>query len=149
MKFHSLFYSLKVWLSSVLLAPLICILVQWWFDPNSIGVEAFSWLYPIVVFSELILSLLTWFLFWGIIEISGIFLMNRLIQRWLIFISSVILSASTLLLLCWPITRHSFNDIFFDVGLCNCICIGAGCWVFRLGPRQPNSKVQPDLSGPL
>jgi hypothetical protein len=134
MKFYSLFYSLKVWLSSVLLAPLIYIFIQSWVDFNSVTADTFSAFYPIVVFAELIFSLFTWLIFWGVIEVSGIFLMNRLTRKWVIFISSVILSASTFLLLCWPVTRHSFNDIFFDVGLCNCVCIGAGCWFFRLRP---------------
>lgn len=128
-----MFYSLKVWLSSVFLAPLIYILIQWLGSPHRFESTAIISLYPIIILFELIFSFFTWLIFWAIIEISGMFLMNRLIRRWLIFIIAIILAASTFLVLCWPVARFSFNDIFFDVGLCNCVCIGAGCWFFRLG----------------
>lgn len=134
MKFYSLFYSLKVWLSSVFLAPLVYLFIQWWFSSKHNYADPIFELYPIMVFFELIFSFFIWAIFWGIIEISGMFLMNSLIRKWLIFIVAILLAASTFLVLCWPVTYSSFNDIFFDVGLCNCVCIGSGCWFFRLSP---------------
>ena len=141
MKFYSLFYSLKVWLSSVFLAPLIYLFIQWWLGSKQISSDPIFKLYPIMVFFELIFSFFIWAIFWGIIEISGVFLINKLIRKWLIFISSIILAASTSLVLCWPVSRHSFNDIFFDVGICNCVCIGAGCWFFKLGPARSKTNL--------
>jgi len=135
MKFYSLRYSLKVWLSSVFLSPLVYLFIQWWFSSKRIYADTIFELYPMMVFFELLFSFFTWAIFWVIIEISGMFLMNRRIRRWLIFIFSVILATSTFMVLCWPVTRISFNDIFFDVGLCNCVCIGVGCWFFRLEPK--------------
>jgi hypothetical protein len=140
MKYYSLRYSLRVWLTSVLLAPLIYIIVQWVLSSNRFDPDSVLGFYPIIVFFELIFSFVTWLIFWGITELTAIFLMKKSLRKWLMFIAGISLTAGTFLLFSLPVNSFSFNDISFDLMLSNCFCIGIGSWYFRLGPggSSPN-----------
>jgi hypothetical protein len=73
-------------------------------------------------------------IFWGFIKLTTIFLINNKLRKWVIFIVGILLTVGTFLILAKPENSFSFDDDLFTMMICNCICIGGGCWVFRLGP---------------
>ena len=135
MKFYSFNYTLKVWLTSVLLAPLIYSAAQHFVglqQPDDGDVLA---LYPIIVLLELILSFITWLVFWGITALCLRFLSSTRRQKQLLFAAGIILTINTFILIAFPENGFSISDIWFDLMLCNCLCIGAGSLIYKLKPK--------------
>ena len=134
MKFYSLRYSLRVWLSSVMVAPLIYIIIQSYTGADKFNSDAGMGMYPIIVLIEVMFSFATWLVFWGITELTAIYLTKPLIRKWLLFGVAMLATIGTFLLIARMDIRISIHDITFDMMLSNCLCIGAGCWFFSLGP---------------
>lgn len=133
-RFDSLIYSLKVWLSSVAISPLIYLILNACFSQMRGGFFEQLEIYPMFVLFEVIFSFVTWLIFWAIVEVTRI-LPSSFSRKLIIFIFSIILSMGTVLALFASEMRFSLSDMIFDFGIANCICIGAGCWFFRLGPK--------------
>lgn len=133
MTYHSLRYSLKVWLSSVFLAPLIYDIIQFFFNRSQ--PDTITNLYPVVILVELIFSFFTWLTFWGITVIARRFLDKRYLRRILLSVIGIILTIGTFVLITFPNILISINDIAFSLTLSNCICIGIASVAFNLDPR--------------
>lgn len=136
MTINTFLYSLKVWLTSVAVAP-VFILFAFSLNNNlgyhSIGEQLENYLTSYFIFAilELVLSFLTWITFLIIIQVTTFLTLSPLLKRLLIFICAIILTATTLLLL-FPL---DFSNIQFEditILLSNCFCIGAGCWFYKL-----------------
>jgi len=138
MTYHSLRYSLKVWLSSVFLAPLIYDIIQFFF--NRAQPDAVTNLYPVVILFELIFSFFTWLIFWGITVITRRFLDQRYLRRILLSVIGIILTIATFVLITFPNIPISINDIAFSLTLSNCICIGIASLAFNLDPQIDYEK---------
>ena len=128
----SLSYSLKVWLSSVVIAPLIYSLASWLISINHFDPDSSIDLYPIMLLFELILSFCTWLAFWCITGITRVSPLNKYSRRLILSAAGIILTIGTFLafsLITYPVKP---NDIFFMLMLSNCLCIAVGCWFFKL-----------------
>ena len=130
MKYHSLFFSLKVWLSSVFIAPLIYSVLVLSLTPGKSSSFAGFAIYPVMILFELIFSFITWLIFWAVTVLISTRLKDWRLRKYAILFSGIILTIGTFLLFLEPGNTFSFDDIFFDMMLCNCFCIGAGCWLF-------------------
>jgi len=117
MTYRALNYSLKVWLTSVLIAPIMLfmfLVIETYLQPSTHG---------------LTYSNTGWYLtFWGFVEVSIIFNITPLLRKLLIFLIGVSLSIGTSALLQSPFI---IDDFFFVAMICNTICIGLGCWLYK------------------
>jgi len=126
-------YTLKVWLTSVLIAPISVVLLLL---SNGAPTEKsfvdllhpMFILYLSIVLFELTLTLIIWLIFWltvHLIMISKIESKNRIL--W-IFIAGLCLS----IICCMPFLLESCSESLFVVPLmCNCFCIAMGIWLYR------------------
>lgn len=129
---YSFYYSLKVWLFSVFLAPLIYIIAESIYNPGAFISEPAIEIYILTVLFELAFSFITWLIFWMIIVIAIKYLSNKIIIKWLIFILGIILTVLTFISLSSGENPFSFHDIYWGIMLYNCLCIGIGTWLFGL-----------------
>lgn len=133
MKNPSFRYSLKVWLSSVFVAPLIYIIAVWCFSSNNYDPKPEFELYPIFIFFELIFSFVTWLIFWLIIELAKPYAENNTRKKWLIFTAGIVLTTCNFLPFMLPLDHTLYSNMFFHLMLSNCFCIGGGSLFFKLG----------------
>lgn len=133
-----LIYSLKVWLTSVLISPIIFILIEITFktrsfiDVNSVlGFIAYSIPYGLV------LSIPSWLLFFACIYNISKFIRNLLTIRLI-----VTLVGSVLSLLSFYIIFHRDDDTTGVIpwALSYCIIIIAGSWFYAFNANVTESK---------
>ena len=136
MTYRALNYSLKVWLTSVLIAPIMLfmfLVIETYLQPSTHGLTYSNtgWyltFYITIVLYELMFLALTMLIFWGFVEVSIIFNITPLLRKLLIFLIGVSLSIGTSALLQSPFI---IDDFFFVAMICNTICIGLGCWLYK------------------
>jgi hypothetical protein len=145
MKYDTLSYSLKVWITSVLLAsmlfqipPLFKHISTLADIPNSL----FGYLIMCVFTSFLgfIFSFITWIMLWlGILIITN-FTLNSKIRTWLIFFTGALLAIGTLILIflrfgvCDVISEY--HDHIYLIP-CTSVSIGFAVWYHNLNPSNP------------
>jgi membrane protease YdiL (CAAX protease family) len=138
MKRQPLFYTLKVWLWSATISPVIAAALQFYYYHGDLKKVDFLTIYPIILVVEVLLTFLIWLLFWAINAICSNIIANDNTYRLAASTIGLIIAAS----LCW-LTRDSnmplFEDPPFDVAFANCLCIFAGCWYFDIGKSAPNT----------
>ena len=131
-------YSLKVWLTSVVLAPVLLHLIMYYRGEVNSLLEAFG---ESIVFSlfELFFSFITWLMFSVIIMVILVLEGKQTLKIWLIFIAGVLLTIGTFLatILSPQDLRGNSNPVFLILMLCNCACIGWGTWFYKLKPVTP------------
>jgi uncharacterized membrane protein HdeD (DUF308 family) len=135
MNFRALDFTLRVWLTSVLVAPAIYIIVQWYVDSiNNVANREYlnPFMYLMVVIFELIFSFVIWLIFWGIVEAVVFYCHTKELQRWLIFISAMILTIVPLALLGDFESVIDYKNWMFTPMVANALCIGCGCWLYKL-----------------
>ncbi|MGZ3751970.1 MAG: hypothetical protein ACXVB0_22030 [Mucilaginibacter sp.] len=132
MSYYSLFYSLKVWLSSVLLAPIIFIIKNCCFNGLPADPESIAQVYFIMAIISGILSFITWLTFWGITVITGRYFANMLQRKLILSFAGIFLTITTFVLIFTSDYASPFSGLPLDVMLSNCFCIGAFCWLYKL-----------------
>ncbi|WP_428330492.1 hypothetical protein [Mucilaginibacter sp.] len=136
MNVNPFLYSLKVWLSSVVVAPFFYLIIQYYVRPIHTQDIADSTLSPLsnyffFTFLELILSFLTWVAFTILVYIIVGLCLKHPLRIWLLFAAGIILTFATFLLIGFPI-EFKYDDPFFYLPFCNSFCIGWGIWFYRL-----------------
>lgn len=134
MKYYSFNYSLKVWLTSVLAAPVLYSIAQHYLQLHQDDDGSILQVYPIIIMIEAGLSFAGWLVFWGITALSQRFLAGSTRKKNLLFAVGMLLTINVFVLSPLRNGDFAFNDIAFDLMLCNCLCVGAGCFIFRLEP---------------
>ncbi|ASU35808.1 hypothetical protein [Mucilaginibacter xinganensis] len=134
MKCNSLTYSLNIWLTSVVVAPVLFLIVTSTMKGshliNAVDVPESISICCLLMLVQLIFSLLTWLLFMLIIKAIVNLCDYERLWKPLIFITGILLTAGSF--------RAVFSDIFsnadelFYLMLCNCVCIGAGTLFYKL-----------------
>jgi len=134
MKCNSLTYSLNIWLTSVVVAPVLFLIITSTMNGqhliNAVDVAESVSLCCLLMLVQLIASSLTWLLFMLIIKAIINLCDYERLWKPLIFITGILLTAGSF--------RAVFSDIFYNVDeflylmLCNCVCIGAGTWIYKL-----------------
>ena len=141
MKHNLLRYSLSVWLTGVVVSPLIFILILFCEDaikPSTIDQLLFPglFIYPILVLAELLLSFITWIIFHELTRLTITFSVKPKTRTWLLFIVGILLTAGTctiILLELGMFNKGEGNDGTY-LALCNCACIGWGTVHYKLKP---------------
>lgn len=124
-------YSLKIWLCSVFISPLIYIAIIYITNsPPNINPSPESYFYIVLV--ELVLSFLTWLIFFLIIWLIGMFHTDLKLKKSLTAIIGVLLTIGTFFVLSAIPDSFSYDNILFNLLICNCLFIGAGSLLFRL-----------------
>ncbi|PAW93102.1 hypothetical protein CKK33_06190 [Mucilaginibacter sp. MD40] len=134
-RFHELAYSLKIWATSVLLAPLICFLIEAivhssvFFSVN----EALS-CYPYIVIFGGMCSFFTWIIFFLLIRLSVTVIKSIRLIKYVIAATGVVLTFLTILIPVWLLSDSPFelNIAMIELLAGNCICIVGGSLIYEL-----------------
>jgi hypothetical protein len=137
MTFNTIKYTLKVWITSVLFAPVLFILLsaiinQLGFKSVLKSIPAEVMVYIAYVAFELVLSSVTWILFWLITVLWALIPFEPVVRKWFIFLTGLILTIGTFMA---TLLHSNFFDIHNNdviLMLANCFCIGFGVWYFKL-----------------
>jgi|SRR6185437_2890256 len=130
-------YSLKVWLTSVVLAPVLLHVIMYYRGEVNSLPEAFA---DSLVFSLFeFFSFITWLVFSVVIMVILALAGKQTLKIWLIFIAGILLTAGTFLatILSPQDLCGNSNPMFLILMICNCACIGWGTWFYKLKPVTP------------
>jgi uncharacterized membrane protein HdeD (DUF308 family) len=137
MIYYSLSYSSKVWLSSVFLAPLIFMAIDYCFHPKPTDSDSIIQIYFIITVLTMVFSIVTWLIFWGAATLACYYIPGRIKRKLITCFSGIILTIITFILLfLQDDVRISVNDPIIHMTLSNCLCIGAGSLFYNLGPDE-------------
>ena len=137
MKHNSFLYSLKVWLTSVVLSPVIYVLllairqVADLREMLNTGIWMISE-YIIFVVAQFIFSFITWILFVAVILISARISMAQTFRKWIIFFAGIGLTVATFILMLSPFDLFNDANGLINLMYANCFCIGWGVWYYNL-----------------
>ncbi|SDE54855.1 hypothetical protein SAMN05216464_107119 [Mucilaginibacter pineti] len=130
---NSFIYSLKIWLTSVFLAPLIYIVVtsfkENYQDLGTLISNQFS-NYVMCVFFGSLFSFFTWVLFFLTVKITTLHASSIKQSKSIISLIGALLTVGTFALFLSP--SISIHDDFFYLMVGNCICISGGSWFYKL-----------------
>jgi hypothetical protein len=135
MKSNSFIYSIKVWLTSVAIAPVIYLLIEsclkrdYYPSITDYMNEEISKYAMCVLFGG-IFSLLTWVLFFLIIKGIILFYPSADQVKYVIIVLGVLLTTATFAVFLPPV--FNVHNEFFYLMLANCICIAGGSWFYKL-----------------
>jgi len=128
----NLLYSLKIWLTSVLLAPIfyltIMVLKDWGGTQHA---GAAGEMYFLLIIFGFVFSFITWFIFFILIMLITSYAPNEITARWIICITGVIMVVVTFMLTIFKNGIANDGDFIYLVAT-NCFCIGAGPWIYKL-----------------
>ncbi|MFD0763473.1 hypothetical protein ACFQZI_01320 [Mucilaginibacter lutimaris] len=147
MKANPFLYSLKIWLTSVALAPLMFLVVEAsMFGKSYRTIETFFdqqiETYAICVVFGGIFSIITWLLFFLLIAtITSNFPVNRW-MKYIIASIGVVLTFGTFAVF-FPVF-DVYNE-FFYLMVSNCICIAAGSLYYQLHAPEEHDDLQLDM----
>lgn len=141
MKVHTILYSLKVWATSVFVAPVLFFIasaLRLFPQFNGMFRSFFAELtmYPVYVLFGLVLSFVTWLIFWFTIAIWELIPFTPLVRTWFICLTGILLTIITFIATLIPVNFFNVNNNDFILMLSNCICIGFGTWYFKLQPES-------------
>jgi hypothetical protein len=139
MKNDILIYSLKVWLTSVVVAPLLFLTAMLIkdglrFSSQTDLLRTGICLYLLYIAFGLFFSIITWLVFWLLIELVVFYILKPAIMCWIIFFTGISLTAATFLLATiffFPIGLV-VDPAFLVLMLCYCFCIGCGVWLYKI-----------------
>jgi hypothetical protein len=138
MKYNTFTYSLKVWLTSVVAAPLLSVIIMYLkLIPGS--ADGFDFIYSgpelYLVFTAFgfLFSFATWVAFWIITKAATLYVSQPVLMRWLIFAAGILLTTATFCIV-FPHDLFQVNSVFRILMVCNCACIGGGVWFYKLKP---------------
>lgn len=134
MAYRNLKFSLKVWLTSVIVAPALYTGIEAYIDSlnNTYSQIYFNLIiYMFMVGLEFILSFIIWIMFWAITEAIIYCNPHNDVKRWLIFIVAILLAILPFIVLVGlPLLINPGSDMFIPM-LANAFCIGCGCWIYK------------------
>lgn len=139
---YSFLYSLKIWLSTVCVAPVFLIISLLFPDRDNFDASAII-VYPVLIALELMYSLLTWLIFWVAIELIIRATGQNIPRRCVISILGIVLTLLTfrMLISFEEATTDSFLMILL---LSNPACIALGSWYFNIEPKNtPDTLTDP------
>jgi len=146
MKHNAFIYSLKVWLTSVLAAPALFVLISFlidgtdkWgiFNENSNG----PFFYFIFVIFGFIFSFITWITFLLTIVLIKRYCTDDQLKKWLICFSGILLTIATFCLVMGPKDLFNDSDGFSNLMYANCACISWGVWFYKLRTAPPEQEI--------
>ena len=135
MQSNVLSYSLKIWLTSVILAPVIYLIIDSCSKTYSnLNLNDFIdqqiQAYMACTFFGAIFSVLTWVLYYLVMKVIMLFYPTAYIAKITFATLGALLTAGTFKLVL-PETFNA-NDDFFPLMVANCICIASGALFYNL-----------------
>ena len=134
MQSNSFLYSLRIWLTSVGLAPVIYLLIRWYTERNDHSslndyLSGQITIYAICLVFGGIFSVITWVIFIFVIEmlVRCFPLLPQL--KLIIALAGMLLTIGTFSLF---FSFPGFGNELFYLMLSNCICIAAGSFFYKL-----------------
>ncbi|TWR24029.1 hypothetical protein FPZ43_18650 [Mucilaginibacter pallidiroseus] len=135
MKTNALTYSLKVWLTSVAIAPIAYLVAEFGFKEHFYSGAAaclnqMLYTYPVLILVGGIFSLLTWLLFFLTVAVILTFYLPDKQIKYVIAIFGVIFTVATF----WLLFSEGLqpNSEFFPYMIANCVCIAGGALFYDL-----------------
>ncbi len=143
-------YSLKVWLTAVVVAPLLILLIFFILSYSSIiqyteAIRSGLYMYLFCVVFELIFSSITWLIFTIVVGLVLSIRSSGIQKTWIIFVTAVLLTVGTCAAMLVPFGfLENSSDLSFAgiITGCNCSCIGLGVWFYKLKLPGPVSYRQ-------
>ncbi len=127
----SIKYSLKIWLSSVAIAPVLFLSIEALISKTPNAFSNQFGMYPIIAFYQAIFSFITFVIFTVIIILITNLYKGKVSVKWPVCIAGILLTVGTFAIVFFP--DGVIGDYeFFYLMLCNCACIGGGVWFYRL-----------------
>jgi hypothetical protein len=142
MKYYLLSYSIKVWLTTVFVAPFILGIIDYLYAPRYLnifheGIDSLIQSYLFVLLTSGILSIFLLLIFWGIAALTCLHTTNMIHRKLIVSFMGIILTALTFLFLFSCL--FSYNDAVTDIPLTMmfsyAFCIAGGCWFYNLGSK--------------
>jgi len=134
---NTFLYSLRVWLTSVVSAPILFILIEIcrgklrWPTPGvAIGSVLDMWLFYVAF--ELFFSLATWLLFYLVITVLCRHIFRPRIRTTIICITGILFTIITFRVTLLQDGFFNDNNNYLGLMICNCLCIGAGSLLYKL-----------------
>jgi hypothetical protein len=139
MLFKSFIYSLKVWLTSVIVTPLVFFILAYSggrVSNDSIyeQISTAAYQYGMILVFELLFSFITWVIFLIIINQTVTYINNRATRLSIISISGVLLTMGTFMVILTPSEAFKVTRGFGGLTLCTCLCIATSSWFYQLEP---------------
>ena len=144
MKYYSLFFSLKVWLSSALITPAVFIPLQLFTTAGKQDLAEFA-VYPFLVIFEIAFSFFTWIMFWALIELLVRLTNDRILRKIMISLMGVVLTFGTFKVFSLLDGSDSYMN-FFELMVTNAIVIALGSWYFNIEPKNNPETLTDPLS---
>lgn len=141
MKYYYLFFSLKIWLSSALVTPVIFITLQQFATTGKGDLSEFA-AYPFLVTLEIAFSFFTWIMFWATIELIVRLTNDRFLRKFIISFMGIILTFGTFKVYSFLDGSDSYMN-FFELMVTNATMIALGSWYFNIEPKT-EPKTLPD-----
>ena len=127
----NLLYSLKVWLTSVLLAPIFYLIIMNLKDfGGTQQTGAVGETYFLLIIFGFVFSFVTWFIFFILIMLISSYAPNEITARLIICVTGIVLVLATFMLTIFNYRLINDGDFIYLVAA-NCICIGAGSWIYK------------------
>lgn len=139
MLFKSFIYSLKVWLTSVAITPVLFFILAY-SEGNVSNDSAYeqisraAYQYGMILVFELLFSFITWVIFLIIIQLTVTYFKQRITRLTIISTSGVLLAMGTFMVVLTPPEAFNVTRGFGGLMLCTCFCIAAGSWFYKLEP---------------
>ncbi|MDB5091529.1 MAG: hypothetical protein JWR09_5523 [Mucilaginibacter sp.] len=137
MLLNSFKYSLNVWLTSVVLSPVLYLIIQNYRETaahHATDGETVILIYTLVTIVGFFFSIVTWLIFLSVIMLVGRFITNEFAARSTICIAGIVLTVATFMLTLLQSGLFNDNEGFVYLMLANCLCIGCGTWFYNLKP---------------
>lgn len=143
MEFYALSYSFKVWITSILLAPVIFTSIYFFYDHQLLsislsGIGSLLQGYFGLITVGCVLSFITWLFFWGIGIVTCRHTTNVIHRKLIMSLMGIILTILTFLFIfsCLFSFKDTFTDMPLTIMLSYCFCIGTGSLFYNLGPDE-------------
>ncbi|MES2265354.1 MAG: hypothetical protein V4520_01255 [Bacteroidota bacterium] len=135
MQSNSFSFSLKIWVTSVIIGPILFGLVQWlkgnhlWISEGAPVLEQLYSYFLFVIFGGFF-SIITWILFFLILKIITLYLYQVDIIKIIIAVLGMLLTFGTFAV--FVPTQVNPNSEFFYLMLSYAASIGVGPWFYKL-----------------
>lgn len=130
-------YSLKVWLTSVVTAPILFILIEicrgklnWQIPGVTVGSAFNMWVFYSAF--ELFFSLATWFIFYLTLLILVRYVHETGFRKTIICLTAVLFTVITFRVTLLQDGFVNDNNNYLGLMICNCFCIVAGSLLYKL-----------------
>jgi hypothetical protein len=133
---NSFKYSLKLWLTSVFVAPvlfLVLVLFQKGVHDSEFlkSIPESIFMYVMLLGFEVKSSVTVWIIFTAITAFNLLFSFKTRLREWLIVLAGILLCIGASMVKVSPIGFFGKTDDF-SLMLCNCACIVWGVWLYKL-----------------